>query len=123
VALAEAGADVSLAARRVDRLVGVAGLVEAAGRRAIAQGTDVSRPEACTALVEATMAAFGRVDVLVNNARVSTASPATREDPAEFRRVVDINLNGRLLDGASVPTSHEAGQHDHQHRQRARLHD
>jgi NAD(P)-dependent dehydrogenase (short-subunit alcohol dehydrogenase family) len=94
VALAEAGADVSLAARRVDRLADVAGLVETAGRRAITQGTDVSRPEDCTTLVEATMAAFGRVDVLVNNAGVSTASAATREDPAEFQRVVDINLDG-----------------------------
>ena len=94
VALAEAGADVALAARRVDRLADVAGSVEAAGRRAITQGTDVSRPEDCTALVEATVEAFGGVDVLVNNAGVSTASPATREDPAEFRRVVDVNLNG-----------------------------
>ena len=94
VALAEAGADVALAARRVDRLATVALSVEAAGRRAITRGTDVSRPEECTALVEATVEAFGGVDVLVNNAGVSTASPATREDPAEFRRVVDVNLNG-----------------------------
>jgi NAD(P)-dependent dehydrogenase (short-subunit alcohol dehydrogenase family) len=94
LALAEAGADVALAARRVDRLATVAASVEAAGRRAITRATDVSRPEDCTALVEATMEAFGGVDVLVNNAGVSTASPATREDPAEFRRVVDVNLNG-----------------------------
>ena len=94
VALAEAGADVALAARRIDRLATVAASVEAAGRRAITHGTDVSRPEDCTDLVEATVEAFGRVDVLVNNAGVSTMSPATREDPAEFRRVVDINLNG-----------------------------
>ncbi|MET0324950.1 MAG: glucose 1-dehydrogenase [Ilumatobacteraceae bacterium] len=94
VALAEAGADVALAARRVDRLASVAASVEAVGRRAITWGTDVSRPEDCTALVQATVEAFGRVDVLVNNAGVSTASPATREDPDEFRRVVDVNLNG-----------------------------
>ena len=94
VALAEAGADVALAARRTDRLATVAASVEAAGRRAITHGTDVSRPEDCTDLVEATVEAFGRVDVLVNNAGVSPMSPATREDPAEFRRVVDINLNG-----------------------------
>jgi NAD(P)-dependent dehydrogenase (short-subunit alcohol dehydrogenase family) len=94
LALAEAGADVALAARRVDRLADVAAAVASTGRRAITHGTDVSRPEDCTALVEATMAAFGRVDVLVNNAGVSTAAPATREDPDEFRRVVDVNLNG-----------------------------
>ena len=49
VALAEAGADVALAARRVDRLATVAASVQAAGRRAITRGTDVSRPEDCTA--------------------------------------------------------------------------
>jgi NAD(P)-dependent dehydrogenase (short-subunit alcohol dehydrogenase family) len=37
---------------------------------------------------------FGRVDILVNNAGIGTAIPATRETPEEFRRVVDINLNG-----------------------------
>jgi len=40
------------------------------------------------------MAEFGRVDVLVNNAGVGTAVPATRETPEQFRQVVDINLNG-----------------------------
>ena len=40
------------------------------------------------------MAELGRVDVLINNAGVGTAVPATRETPDEFRRVIDINLNG-----------------------------
>ena len=40
------------------------------------------------------MAAFGRVDVLVNNAGVGTAVPATKETPDQFRSVVDVNLNG-----------------------------
>jgi NAD(P)-dependent dehydrogenase (short-subunit alcohol dehydrogenase family) len=40
------------------------------------------------------MERFGRVDVLVNNAGVATAVPATRETPDEFRRVIDINLHG-----------------------------
>jgi NAD(P)-dependent dehydrogenase (short-subunit alcohol dehydrogenase family) len=94
VALAEAGADVVLAARRVDRLAAVAADVEACGRRVLTHTTDVTDPEQCTALVQASLDAFGRVDVLVNNAGVSTAAPATREDPDEFRRVVDVNLNG-----------------------------
>jgi len=93
-ALAEAGADVALAARREDRLAHAQSLVEDAGRRAITVRTDVSDPEDCTALVEATMAEFGRVDILVNNAGMGTAYPATRETPEQFRQVIDVNLNG-----------------------------
>jgi NAD(P)-dependent dehydrogenase (short-subunit alcohol dehydrogenase family) len=93
-ALAEVGADVALGARRADRLEETRKLVEAEGRRAIAVATDVARPEDCQALVEAAMEAFGRVDVLVNNAGVGTAVPATRETPEQFRAVIDVNLNG-----------------------------
>jgi NAD(P)-dependent dehydrogenase (short-subunit alcohol dehydrogenase family) len=92
--LAEAGADVVLGARRAGRLEDTAGLVRNAGRRALAVATDVADPESCTALVEAAMAEFGRVDVLVNNAGVGTAVPATRESPEQFRSVIDVNLNG-----------------------------
>jgi NAD(P)-dependent dehydrogenase (short-subunit alcohol dehydrogenase family) len=93
-ALAEAGADVVLAARRVDRLEDTKQLVESTGRRALAVKTDVASAEECQALVDAAMETFGRVDVLVNNAGVGTAVPATRETPEEFRRVIDVNLNG-----------------------------
>jgi NAD(P)-dependent dehydrogenase (short-subunit alcohol dehydrogenase family) len=93
-ALAEAGADVALAGRRVDRLADTAKLVEAEGRRALPVATDVSKPEDCDALVEATLRDLGRVDILVNNAGVGTAYPATRETREQFRQVVDINLNG-----------------------------
>jgi NAD(P)-dependent dehydrogenase (short-subunit alcohol dehydrogenase family) len=92
--LAEAGADVVLGARRVERLEDTATLVRDAGRRALAVATDVADPESCTALVEAAMAEFGRVDVLVNNAGIGTAVPATRESPEQFRSVIDVNLNG-----------------------------
>jgi NAD(P)-dependent dehydrogenase (short-subunit alcohol dehydrogenase family) len=93
-ALAEAGADVALAARREDRLAETRQLVEDAGRRAITVRTDVARPEDCQALVDATMAEFGKVDILVNNAGIGTAYPATRETPEQFRQVIDVNLNG-----------------------------
>src|SRR4051794_9929750 len=92
--LAEAGADVVLGARRVDRLEETKALVEAAGSRAITVATDVAKPEDCTALVEAAVGEFGKVDVLVNNAGVGTAVPATRESPEQFRSVIDVNLNG-----------------------------
>ena len=91
---AEAGADVVLAARRADRLSDTAARVESTGRRALSVATDVADPAACQHAVDAAMDAFGRVDVLINNAGVGTAVPATRETPDEFRSVIDVNLNG-----------------------------
>lgn len=93
-ACAQAGADVVLAARRVDKLRATADLVTAAGGRALSVGTDVTDPEQCKVMVDAAMTEFGRVDVLVNNAGVGTAVPAVRETPEQFRGVVDINLHG-----------------------------
>ena len=93
-ALAEAGADVALGARRVERLQDTKRLVEAAGRRAITVQTDVANPEDCERLVDAAVNELGRVDVLVNNAGIGTAVPATRETPEQFRSVIDVNLNG-----------------------------
>jgi NAD(P)-dependent dehydrogenase (short-subunit alcohol dehydrogenase family) len=93
-ALAQAGAEVALGARRADRLQDTKALVEATGRRAITVATDVAKPEDCTALIAAAVRDLGRVDILVNNAGVGTAVPATRESPEQFRSVIDINLNG-----------------------------
>jgi NAD(P)-dependent dehydrogenase (short-subunit alcohol dehydrogenase family) len=93
-ALAQAGADVALGARRAARLAETASLVGRAGRQALARATDVSEPESCQALVSAAMDQFGRVDILVNNAGIARAVPATRESPEQFREVIDINLNG-----------------------------
>lgn len=93
-AFAEAGADLVLGARRVERMAQTAALVETAGRRAYIRKTDVADPEQCAELVEAAMGEFGRVDVLINNAGVGTAVPASRETPEQFRSVIDVNLNG-----------------------------
>ncbi|WP_214401664.1 SDR family NAD(P)-dependent oxidoreductase [Pseudonocardia lacus] len=93
-ALAEAGADVVLGARRADRLTDTAKLVADAGRRALTVATDVARQPDCQALVDAAMAEFGRVDILVNNAGIGTAVPATRETVEQFTQVIDVNLNG-----------------------------
>jgi NAD(P)-dependent dehydrogenase (short-subunit alcohol dehydrogenase family) len=93
-ALAEAGADVALGARRVDKLEETRAMVESLGRRAVAIATDVAKPADCERLVATAVEQLGGVDILVNNAGVGTAVPATRETPEEFRQVVDINLNG-----------------------------
>lgn len=93
-AFAEAGADLVLGARRVEKMTATAALVEEAGRRVYTRKTDVADPEQCRHLVDAAVAEFGRVDVLINNAGVGTAVPATRETAEEFRSVIDVNLNG-----------------------------
>jgi NAD(P)-dependent dehydrogenase (short-subunit alcohol dehydrogenase family) len=93
-AFAEAGADLVLGARRADRLTETAALVEVAGRRVTSVATDVADPEQCQRLVDAAVETFGRVDILINNAGVGTAVPATRETPDQFRKVVDVNLHG-----------------------------
>ena len=93
-ALAESGADVALAARRADRLEQTKQLVEQAGVRVLAVQTDISDADGCSALVDSVVAEFGRVDVLVNNAGLGAAVPATRETPQHFRDVIDVNLCG-----------------------------
>ena len=93
-AAAEAGASVVLAARRVDKLADTQAMVESLGATAISVATDVADPAQAAAMVDAATEAFGRVDVLINNAGVGTAVPATRETPEQFRAVIDVNLNG-----------------------------
>jgi NAD(P)-dependent dehydrogenase (short-subunit alcohol dehydrogenase family) len=93
-AVAGAGGKVVIAGRRAKRLDEVERDLAAEGADVRALRTDISEPEECTALVDFAVAEFGRVDGLVNNAGVGEARPALREAPDEFRRVIDINLNG-----------------------------
>jgi NAD(P)-dependent dehydrogenase (short-subunit alcohol dehydrogenase family) len=93
--MAAAGADVAIGARRLDLLVEIRASVEKLGRRCVAVETDVTMIEDCDALVAAAIAAFGRVDVLVNNAGIGGEYHLATEDPPEhFRHVVDVNLFG-----------------------------
>jgi NAD(P)-dependent dehydrogenase (short-subunit alcohol dehydrogenase family) len=92
--LAAAGADIVVCARRADRLAGTAAEVEALGRRCLAVEADVTNVEDCSRVVAETLEAFGKVDVLINNAGIGFSAPTTREDPDDFRRVIDVNLMG-----------------------------
>ena len=91
------------------------GSVRDAGRRALVVATDVADPAQCQSLVDAAMAEFGRVDVLVNNAGVGTAVPATRETPEQFRQVIDVNLNGCYWMAQACGRVMEPGLEHHQH--------
>lgn len=94
LALAEAGADVALGARRTQLLDDTRGKVEALGRRCVAVRTDVADPADCEALVAAARDQLGSVDVLVNNAGMGRVVPSHKDDPAEFNRVLQTNLTG-----------------------------
>jgi NAD(P)-dependent dehydrogenase (short-subunit alcohol dehydrogenase family) len=109
VALAQAGADVVLAARRADRLQDVSNQVRETGRRALAVTADVVDPAQCEAMAEQAIMEFGRIDILINNAGVGTAIPAVKEPPDEFRRVIDINLNGAYWAAQSCGRRMEPG--------------
>jgi NAD(P)-dependent dehydrogenase (short-subunit alcohol dehydrogenase family) len=94
VALAQAGADVVLAARRRQGLEATSHEIGRLGRGALVVETDVTDPDACRAAVQAAVERFGHLDVLVNNAGVGTAVPALRETPEQFREVIEVNLLG-----------------------------
>jgi NAD(P)-dependent dehydrogenase (short-subunit alcohol dehydrogenase family) len=97
LALLNAGYRVVLAGRRLEPLAEVIAL-SGAGEWALAVPTDVSDPDSVKALFEATVRAFGRVDVLFNNAGVSAPGiPLEDLTLAQWKNVVDINLTGMFL--------------------------
>ena len=80
VALAEAGADVVLAARTQEQLEAVAEQVRAHGRRALVVPTDVDDEERLAALADTAVAELGRLDIVVNNAGGTAPRPFTRDE-------------------------------------------
>jgi NAD(P)-dependent dehydrogenase (short-subunit alcohol dehydrogenase family) len=86
-----AGADVVIAARRVDRLESLAGEL---GDRVLTVECDVVDEQATRRLVDATVERHGRIDVLVNNAGVGEGVAAIDEPLDHFRWTIDVNLVG-----------------------------
>ena len=94
LALAEAGADVAVAARSEAELAETAGIIEKLGRRAMVIPTDVTVYAQVETLVERTAAALGRLDIIVNNSGIATVMPVAEMPPEDFRRTVEVNLVG-----------------------------
>lgn len=94
---AQAGARLSLAARRVDRLQGVAASLSAPGERILVAPTDVTDESQVQALVQHTLDRFGRVDVLVNSAGMIARVPVPEIDAADWDAMMAVNLKGPFL--------------------------
>ncbi len=110
MAFAERGADVIVASRKLAACEAVAADVRALGRRALAVSAHVGKWAECDALVQAAYTAFGRVDVLVNNAGMSPPCASHEMSEALFDSVLNLNFKGpfrlasqigkRMADGA-----------------------
>jgi clavulanate-9-aldehyde reductase len=96
LACARAGATVSLAARRKERIDELAERISGLGGRALAVQTDVSDEAQANAFVQRTASELGRIDVLVNNAGVMLLGPINGADTQEWRRMIDANVYGVL---------------------------
>jgi gluconate 5-dehydrogenase len=95
--LAEAGASLMLCARREEWLTPTLADMRARGFRAEGLVCDVAKPADVQAVVDQTMAVFGKVDILVNNAGVTWAAEPEDMPLDKWQKVVDINLTGAFL--------------------------
>jgi short-subunit dehydrogenase len=95
--LARRGAVVVLAARRAGALEAQAQAIRAAGGKATPVQTDLADRAQVTRLVDCTLATFGRVDVLVNNAGANWSKAFASTSPAEMTQLVEVNLLGMML--------------------------
>ena len=96
LALAAHGANVAIAARRRDRLEALAERIRGLGVQALVLEADVTKEDDARRIVAETVATFGRLDTLVNNAGVMLLGPIPDADVEEWRRMLDLNVTGLM---------------------------
>ncbi|MCH7683001.1 MAG: SDR family oxidoreductase [Gemmatimonadetes bacterium] len=108
--LAESGARVVLAARRVERLEALAADIERREGTALVAPTDVTDERSVQRLARTALDAFGRIDILINNAGIMPLSPISKLRVEEWDRMIDVNIKGVLYCiAATLPTMLEQG--------------
>ena len=95
--LAEMGANVVLCARKKERCEQAAAELQALGIKALALGCDVRNADDIQKVVEATAAAFGKIDILINNAGASWGAPVEEMRLEHWNKVIETNLTGTFL--------------------------
>ncbi len=94
IGLAEAGADVVLAARTESALHEVAATIEGLGRKALVVPTDMLDKTAIDNLASKAIEMFGKIDILVNNAGLGDSMPFLQMSEDEWNKILGVNLNG-----------------------------
>jgi NAD(P)-dependent dehydrogenase (short-subunit alcohol dehydrogenase family) len=94
MAYAEAGADVALLARRIEKLESVKSDIEKLGRRAIAVQCDVTNEESVKNAMQSVMDAFGKIDILLNNAGVAVRGGVDDMTEEDWDKSFDTNVKG-----------------------------
>jgi 3-oxoacyl-[acyl-carrier protein] reductase len=102
VALAQEGAHVALLARNEAQLREVAREIEALGGKAVVVVADVADRAAVEAAVAQALGALGSIDILINNAGIGTFAKLVDMDPAEWERIIQVNLLGTYYTTRSV---------------------
>jgi NAD(P)-dependent dehydrogenase (short-subunit alcohol dehydrogenase family) len=97
--LAEAGADVIPTSRRGEQVENAAGQIEALGRRSLRVTSDVTDRASLEGLLNATVKAFGKVDIMVNAAGRTKRTPILETDEREWNEILETNLTGALRAG------------------------
>jgi NAD(P)-dependent dehydrogenase (short-subunit alcohol dehydrogenase family) len=93
-ALAEAGCDIVICSRKVERCEDAASEIEKKGVKALALRCDISKGEEIEGVVSETARKFGKIDILVNNAGRTWGSPAEEIQIENWTKVVDVNVTG-----------------------------
>ena len=94
--LAEAGADVVPSSRRMPEVEKAAAAIETLSRRSLRVTSDVLNRTSVQSLHNAVLAAFGKIDILVNAAGITKNTPTLKADEADWTRILDTNLTGTL---------------------------
>ncbi len=102
LAFANAGADIAVAARRAEKCEHVAEAIRAMGRRALAVTVDVTKKSSVVAMVEQVLKEFGRIDILFNNAGVTSPKSVAAIEEADWHRIMDVSATGTFLCSQAV---------------------
>jgi 3-oxoacyl-[acyl-carrier protein] reductase len=94
IVLAEAGADVALCARNLEKLSAIAKEIEDLGRKALPVALDVSSADSVQKAVGKVQETWGKVDILVNNAGITRDNLVLRMKPTDWEAVIRTNLEG-----------------------------